>query len=129
LQALTLGEFAQRCGGELVNADPSMQLLDFALDHREVAPGSLFLCIVGANFDGHTVAREAINQGAVACLSEQDLGEIPHIRVQNLVEALANYGSSCRSEFSRPVLAITGSNGKTSTKSSLMRQCRHSERS
>jgi len=87
----------------------------FATDSREVKPGDLFLAIAGARVDGHDFAARAIEMGATAVLAEREV-PVPHLRVENLVEALAKMGRHFRSRFEGPVVGITGSAGKTSTK-------------
>lgn len=110
---LTLAEFASRCGGVL--AAPDSFISGFATDSREVGPGSLFLAIKGANVDGHDFAEQVISAGACAVLAEKPL-PVPHILVENLVDALAKFGSSLRNEFAGTVVGVTGSAGKTTTK-------------
>jgi UDP-N-acetylmuramoyl-tripeptide--D-alanyl-D-alanine ligase len=73
------------------------------------------LAIQGDRVDGHEFVESALASGAVACLVEREmLGDV--IVVPNLEEALANFGRSVRDEYSGPVVGITGSNGKTTTK-------------
>jgi UDP-N-acetylmuramoyl-tripeptide--D-alanyl-D-alanine ligase len=112
---MTLQEFAQRCGGTLNNADPNATMSGFATDSRDVHPGTLFLAIKGANVDGHEFIPQALAQGAIAALTEKSTDH-PHILVDNLVYALAKFASSKRQEFNGPVIGVTGSAGKTSTK-------------
>ena len=87
----------------------------FATDHREVKPGDAFLAIKGTRFDGHEFAKEAMQNGAVVVVSERPVSA-PHILVPNLVDALARFGGEVRSTFDGPVIGITGSAGKTTTK-------------
>ena len=112
---MTVQEFAERCGGTVVGVDGSKAISGFATDSREAAPGALFLCIKGENVDGHDFATQAIGQGAVACVSEKEIG-LPSIVVPKLVDALAKFANSKREEFSGPVIGVTGSTGKTTTK-------------
>jgi UDP-N-acetylmuramoyl-tripeptide--D-alanyl-D-alanine ligase len=109
-----LDELASRLRAEL-RADGALPVTGFATDHREVAPGDLFLAIRGAKFDGHDFAAAAVAAGAVAVLAERPV-DVPHLRVDNLVEALSRMAASFRSEFEGPVVGITGSAGKTTTK-------------
>lgn len=110
---MTLSEFAHRCGGRLVGADGEIK--GFATDSREVKEGSLFLCIRGERSDGHDFVQQALDQGAVASLSERDVPG-PHVLVESLVDALAGFALSKREEFHGPVIGVTGSTGKTTTK-------------
>ncbi|MCE9559612.1 MAG: UDP-N-acetylmuramoyl-tripeptide--D-alanyl-D-alanine ligase [Armatimonadetes bacterium] len=107
-------DFATRCGGRLLGA-PDV-FAGFSHDSRNVVPGSAYLAIAGANVDGHSFAPSVIAQGAAVVIGEREIPGLPMIIVANLVEALAKFASTVRSEFSGPVLGVTGSNGKTSTK-------------
>ena len=113
---MRLSEFAQRCGGQLVGADAEYG--GFALDSGQVEPGNLFLAIRGARVDGHDFVPSAMQSGAVAALVERPV-EGNHVLVPNLVDALANFGRSIRAEFAGPVVGVTGSAGKTTTKEFL----------
>lgn len=110
---ITLSEFSKRSGGLL--AAPDNVITGFATDSREAAAGSLFLAIKGANVDGHDFAEQVTAAGACAVLAERPLA-VPHILVENLVDALAKFGSSLRDDFQGPVIGVTGSAGKTTTK-------------
>lgn len=111
----TLGELAELLGAARVNADAHVIVSHFALDSREVRPGSLFCAIQGASVDGHEFAPAALAQGAVAVLAEKEVPG-PHLRVPNLVSALAEAAGTVRQRFPGPVVGITGSNGKTAAK-------------
>lgn len=113
---MNLSELARRMGGELVG--PDAEAGAFALDSRDVRPGSVFVAIKGERVDGLAFAAQALKDGACAVIAEAEIAG-PHIRVSSVVEALANYGRSLRSEFHGPVIGITGSNGKTSSKEML----------
>jgi UDP-N-acetylmuramoyl-tripeptide--D-alanyl-D-alanine ligase len=108
-------DFAQRCGGTIHGSWSSPSFTGFALDNREAKPGDLFLAIKGANVDGHQFVSQALASGAIGALVEKPT-DGPYILVSNLVEALGRYGRSRREEFFGPVIGITGSAGKTSTK-------------
>ena len=86
-------------------------------DTRKIEPDSLFIAIKGENFDGHTFAQKAIECGASAVLCERDcgLGE-KQILVENTRLALLDLAGYYRSLFNIPVIGITGSVGKTTTK-------------
>lgn len=113
---MRLSELAHRLGGTL--HAPDSELTGIALDSRSVKPGQVFLAIAGARSDGHDFVPAVLAAGAVAAVVERTV-EGPHIFVSNLVEALARFGSTYRAEFGGPVIGVTGSNGKTSTKEML----------
>ncbi len=110
---MTLSEFAARCGGKLLGED--RPITGYATDSRGVSPGDLFLCIKGERVDGHEYAAAAIASGASGCLSTREV-EGPHILVDDISVALARFATSKRAEFIGPVVGVTGSTGKTSTK-------------
>ncbi len=120
---ISIRDLAGRVNGTLVTREFESEpgetqyhkVSGFALDNRQVQPGDLFIAIKGENVDGHDFAAKAIAAGAVATLAEREVPG-PHIRVQNVVEALARLGLYFRAQFSGPVLGITGSAGKTTTK-------------
>ncbi|MBQ8762877.1 MAG: UDP-N-acetylmuramoyl-tripeptide--D-alanyl-D-alanine ligase [Clostridia bacterium] len=86
-------------------------------DTRKITPGSLFIAIKGENFDGHDFAAKAIENGAKAVICEKDcgLGE-NQILVESTRQALLDLAGYYRSLFKIPVIGITGSVGKTTTK-------------
>lgn len=111
---MTLGDLATRCGGTL-EGDARTQWKGFAWDSREVLKGQVFLAIRGARVDGHDFVLDALSQGAVAAIVERPV-KGAYILVDDLVQALARLGRSFRSKFDGPVVGVTGSNGKTTTK-------------
>lgn len=110
-------EFASIVGGVARGITPESEILGFALDSREVREGDLFLAVKGANVDGHDFVESAVAAGAAGALVERPVGaNLPQIVVPNLVGALAAYAKSVRSQFRGPVVGVTGSAGKTTTK-------------
>lgn len=114
MRDLTLGDLAARLGGTLTG-QPTTRVTGVVLDSRDSKPGVLFVAIKGAKTDGHDHVQDAVALGAVAALVERPVPG-PTILVESVVEALARLGRSLRSEFVGPVIGITGSNGKTTTK-------------
>lgn len=102
-------------GGTLVGLTGAESFNGFSLDSREVTSGDLFLSIKGERSDGHDFAGVVVANEAVAVVAERTV-PVPHILVDNLVEALARFGRALRDRFQGPVIGITGSNGKTTTK-------------
>jgi UDP-N-acetylmuramoyl-tripeptide--D-alanyl-D-alanine ligase len=115
LNPMSLGSLSDLLGGRLVEADPDAAVSGFATDHREVGRGDLFLAIRGSRVDGHDFADRAVASGAVAVLAERSVVG-PRIEVDDLVSALARMACAFRDRFVGPVVGITGSAGKTSTK-------------
>ncbi len=86
-------------------------------DTRKITDGCLFIAIKGENFDGHDFAAKAIENGAKAVICEKDCGlGDSQIFVENTRLALLDLAGHYRSKFNIPVIGITGSVGKTTTK-------------
>src|SRR5437870_5604513 len=107
--------FASIVGGTAHGFEPDAIISGYATDNREVRPGDLFLAIQGARVDGHDFVPDALSRGAVGALVERPVIG-PHILVDNLVGALARLARHYRSQFHGPVVGVTGSAGKTTTK-------------
>ncbi len=89
---------------------------DVVIDSRAATEGCLFVPVRGGNFDGHTFIEDARNQGALLVLTETPLDSEPYILVPDALIALQSIAAAYRKLFPIPVVAITGSMGKTSTK-------------
>ena len=91
------------------------------VDSRQAGPGSLFVALRGEQADGHDYLADAVSRGASAVLVEQ--GRLPAamcgVEVHRPLQALLQLATARRSEITAPVIAVTGSNGKTSTKDLL----------
>ncbi len=87
-------------------------------DSRKVSPSSFFVAIRGEKFDGNDYVHQALSQGAKYCLVDREtLKDLPGcLYVPNTLVALQRLAAYHRSRFDIPVLALTGSNGKTTTK-------------
>lgn len=90
-------------------------------DSRNIPKGSIFFCLKGERFDGNRFAQEAILKGATLVVADDaELGGKQGILVvENALSALQQLAAYHRRQFKIPVLAITGSNGKTTTKELL----------
>ncbi|MCK4864993.1 MAG: UDP-N-acetylmuramoyl-tripeptide--D-alanyl-D-alanine ligase [Gammaproteobacteria bacterium] len=85
-------------------------------DTRTIQGGELFLALKGPNFDGHNFIKAALEKGAVACLVEDKIDAKNVITVNDTHQALGFLAKVWRQKFQKPVVAITGSNGKTTVK-------------
>ncbi len=85
-------------------------------DTRNLPQGCLFLALRGVKFDGHDFARQAIEAGAVAVVTDTQIDDLPCIVVENTGQALLDIGSYYRDLFDIPLVGVTGSVGKTTTK-------------
>ena len=89
-------------------------------DSRECRSGDLYIAICGENVDGHNFIDNAVDNGAKVIISERNIEtDAYNVIVNNSVEAISAVASFWRNQFDIPVIAITGSNGKTSTKELL----------
>lgn len=95
-----------------------LSLSGVCIDSRQVKPGNLYIAIRGERFDGHDFIDEAIAKGAVAvvCSKTQPGITIPQLLVADTQKALATIATLHRQQLSCPVIALTGSNGKTTVK-------------
>ncbi|MDO9091899.1 MAG: UDP-N-acetylmuramoyl-tripeptide--D-alanyl-D-alanine ligase [Rubrivivax sp.] len=83
-------------------------------DTRTLRPGDLFVALKGDRFDGNDFLAQARASGAVAALAERGLGEeVPGLRVPDTLAALQQLAAAWRARFHLPLVAVTGSNGKT----------------
>lgn len=113
-----LSEAAVALNAKHVGAD--VQFDSVGSDSRHVKAGQLFVALKGENFDGNTFADEAIKKGAAAVMLSDSAVEVqPALFVQDTRLALGELAKYWRSKFDAPVVAITGSNGKTTTKEML----------
>lgn len=89
-----------------------------SIDSRQVMPGHVFIAISGERFDGHDFLEDVVAKGAVAVVCTRALPHlvIPQFVVQETADALTKIASEHRRRMSCAVIALTGSNGKTSVK-------------
>jgi UDP-N-acetylmuramoyl-tripeptide--D-alanyl-D-alanine ligase len=117
-QLFTVGEIAAATGGRILSGDLLTPVFGFAYDSRKVAAGDCFVAMPGDRFDGHQFVAGAFAAGAVAALVgravEAEGGAL--IRVEDSLLALGVLGNAHRRRFSLPVVGVTGSVGKTTTK-------------
>lgn len=87
-------------------------------DTRKIIPGSIFVALKGPNFNGNNYAVEALQKGAAYCICEEWKGDKNDqiILVENSLDTLQQLALYHRQQFNIPFIAITGSNGKTTTK-------------
>lgn len=86
-------------------------------DSRACQAGNLFVCLKGENFDGNDYAEKAVEMGAKYVLtSRKDLTESPYIYVEDTLAALQQLAAHHRRVLGTPIVGITGTNGKTTTK-------------
>lgn len=121
MDARTLRFIASACGGRLVGGQPDALVTRICKDSREIRAGDLFVALVGERFDGHAFLDEVAGKGAVAVLANEDgavrgPAECATIFVPDTRRALGQLAAAYRSDFDLPIVAVGGSNGKTTTK-------------
>ncbi|HJR71064.1 MAG TPA: UDP-N-acetylmuramoyl-tripeptide--D-alanyl-D-alanine ligase [Gammaproteobacteria bacterium] len=113
--ARTLSAVARETRGRLVGADRPFGLV--STDTRSLVPGALFVAIPGDRFDGNDFVPEAEAKGAAGALvSRLAASELPQIEVRDSRRALGAMARAWRASFSIPIVAVTGSSGKTTVK-------------
>lgn len=114
MEKLKLSEIATACSG---TASTELEISGVSIDTRKVKQGDLFICIKGERFDAHRFAQQAIENGAVAVMIHNDIDyDCPYVKVEDTSKALLDLSGYYRSKFNIPLVALTGSVGKTTTK-------------
>lgn len=118
MNPVLLSQIAQAAGGSLMGED--RQVVGFSTDTRTIAAGDVYFCLRGDNFDGHDYVQKAVEQGAVAVIGERQLEvNVSQVIVADTRSAFGRFASLWRSSFDKPVIGVTGSNGKTTVKQLL----------
>jgi len=115
---LKLEDVMRATGGELISGH-SVSFGGVCIDSRKIKEGELFIALKGDRFDGHDFIREALEKGsgAVVSLSEfEPIKDKTIISVKDTLKALQDIARFLRLKRDIPVVAVTGSNGKTTTK-------------
>lgn len=117
---ITLQQIAGACGGTLCHAEgrEDEKIQGAVLDSRLVEPGYLFFATRGERVDGHSFIPDVVRKGAVCVVCEEKPAseDVPYILVRDSFQALKDIAEAYRKSLSIPVVGITGSVGKTSTK-------------
>lgn len=112
-------EIVEATGGRLLCGDDNTVVRDVCIDSREIKEGDLFIPIIGEKQDAHRFIESALEVGA-ATLTSRHRGVViagkPYIQVHDTVKALQDIGAYIRNKFHIPMIAVTGSVGKTTTR-------------
>jgi UDP-N-acetylmuramoyl-tripeptide--D-alanyl-D-alanine ligase len=120
---LALGKIA-----EFISATgnfPAPQIAQgYSIDSRSVAPGELFFAVKGERFDGHDFVEQALEKGAIAAVVRKDqvnryTQNVPVLAVEDTLTALQALASAVRKQWGKPLIGVTGSAGKTTTKEAI----------
>ena len=117
---VTVQDIVRATQGALVTGDLAVPVTGVSIDSRTLGVGEAFFAIRGYRLDGHAFLAEAASRGA-ACLVVHSLHDdvpasVPLVLVEDTTKALGLLAAYHRARFTIPVVAITGSNGKTTTK-------------
>ncbi|MEE8280922.1 MAG: UDP-N-acetylmuramoyl-tripeptide--D-alanyl-D-alanine ligase [Gammaproteobacteria bacterium] len=111
----TLAMVATEVGGQLIGADRAFESV--STDTRSLSPGQLFFALRGEQYDATQFVAEAQSRGAAGVVVEQQCDcELPQVQVPDTRQALGIFARAWRNGFKLPVIAVTGSNGKTTVK-------------
>ena len=122
MERLNIGKIVEITNGKLINGDINQEIENFSKDTRTLKKGDIYVGIKGEKFDGNQYYKEALKKGAIACIldindKEKKLEEHKNIiLVEDTIKALQRLAAYKRSLYDIPVIAVTGSVGKTSTK-------------
>ena len=125
--ALSAAEILKATGGTPLRGGAGWSCRGLSTDTRSLREGNLFIALAGENFDGHDYLATAAERGAAGLVIRRDSSEklntltkdLPVIGVPDTLRALGDIAHDWRRRFSLPVVAITGSSGKTTTKEML----------
>lgn len=112
---LTLSELVEVTQGRLIGDEVTFSQL--CTDSRNIKPGEVFLALSGDNFDGHTFCQQVVEKGASAIIVERQLDlPVSQLLVESCHQALGQIAAFNRDRYQGSLIAVTGSNGKTTTK-------------
>lgn len=117
-----IAEILQATGGKLINGNKNNPIKKFSTDSRSIKKGEAFIALRGNNFDGHAFIGEALKKGASCIIKVRSTEygvqsrDIAVVDVEDTIKALGDIARYNRKIYNIPVIAITGSNGKTTTK-------------
>jgi UDP-N-acetylmuramoyl-tripeptide--D-alanyl-D-alanine ligase len=117
-----LKELLKATAGKLLGGAADGRVKGISTDSRTIKKGEAFVALKGDNFDGHVFVKAVAKKGARAVIVDHDcpgLGSTAVIKVPDTTRALGAIAHFHRNKFTIPVIAVTGSNGKTTTKDML----------
>lgn len=118
MEKLSLAEVAQVTGAEK-NSDAEIYFEGVSTDSRKITTNMLFVALKGENFNGESFAKDALKNGATAVLVSKTAKRVPEgvvLKVDDTLTAYSQIAGAWRNRFDIPIIAVTGSNGKTTTK-------------
>lgn len=123
MKNMTLENIAKACNGKYVgkDADRTIEITGGQVDSRKIKEGNLFFASKGEKVDGHSFIAKAFELGAACAVCEREIeaADGPYILVENSLQALKSIAAFYRDQLTIPIVGITGSVGKTSTKEAI----------
>lgn len=119
MKTMTVGEIYRAIGGRLWQGDEGVKVAHVSIDSRNIKQGNLFFALQGERFDAHDYVDQAVAGGASAIVVSRAVtvdSRVPVIGVKDTLSGLQALAAYHRRQFAVPVLGITGSSGKTTTK-------------
>lgn len=121
---ITVNKVLEICDGKLLAGDRNLEINSYSKDTRTINSGDMYLGIKGERVDGNDFIEKAFENGATGCITDKNLDESfikkyenkVIIKVEDTVKAIQKIAQYKRSLYDIPVIAVTGSVGKTSTK-------------
>lgn len=120
---LSIQKIAEWCAGQVITGNPALTVSGVSIDSRRIEPGNLFFAIKGERLDGHQFMAQVVQARAAAAVVSRawvdenpDFNEIALVAVDDTLIAFQEVAHRYRLQFDIPCIAITGSNGKTTTK-------------
>lgn len=118
-EPLKVKDVVEITGGKLLVGDPETTIQSISTDTRTLKAGSMYVALEGERFDGHNFLRQAVRKKATAVLVKREKGcslLVSCIGVEDTLTAYMKLANFHRQKLDLPVVAVTGSNGKTTTK-------------
>lgn len=112
---MTLNELIKIVNGK-TNIDSDINIKEIKTDTRKVKKGDIFIALKGDKYNGHDYIDDAIKNGCIACIVDEYIDNDICIKVEDTYRSLYDIGKYMRNKYNIPLIAITGSNGKTTTK-------------
>lgn len=122
--AFTTKDIVEICNGKLLSGNENIVVEEFSKDTRTIKSTEIYVAIKGEIFNGHQFVEDSFKKGAIGCIIEEEISEEilkkyadkVVIKVENSIKALQDLAKYKREQYDIPVIAVTGSAGKTSTK-------------
>ena len=121
---ITVNKIVEICNGKLLAGEKNIEIETYSKDTRTLKKGDMYLGIKGEKINGNNYIEQAFINGAIGCITDENVNEEiinkykekVIIKVENTIKAIQELAKYKRSLYDIPVIAVTGSVGKTSTK-------------